>query len=90
MESKIGGLFGFSAQLCNTTVHFEKSQYYLGETIRLRVVCDNSACEKTVSALKVKVKRKMDIYGRYERHGMWMRGLRHYSDYIASHKFEGC
>jgi len=63
IESKVGGVFGFSASVCNTTVLFEKNQYFLGENIRVKVTCDNSACSKAVSGIKVKLKRKIDVRG---------------------------
>ncbi len=31
--------------------------------MRVRVVCDNSACKSAVSGIKLKLKRKIDIQG---------------------------
>ena len=53
----------------------------------MRITCDNSLCDKAVTGIKLKLKRKMDIRLReYDEKSVRL----HFSDYIASKKFEGC
>ena len=48
---------GVATTQCSTEIFFEKNEYYLGETARVRVVCDNSACDKPVKSFKFKLHR---------------------------------
>ena len=53
----------------------------------MRITCDNSKCDKAVTGIKVKLKRKIDIrLKEYDEKSI----RAHFSDYIASNKFEGC
>lgn len=42
----------------SSVVHFERNEYYPGETINVRYVCDNSQCDKAVKNFKVKLQRR--------------------------------
>ena len=44
--------------VCNSQIIFEKSQYYLGEHARVRIICDNTGCEKAVRSFKFKLMRR--------------------------------
>ena len=84
IESKVGGVFGFSSSVCQTTVLFEKNQYYLGETIRVKITCDNSPCNKPVTGFKVKLKRKIDVQGMDGNlEYVTQKGQFHFSQYVA-------
>jgi hypothetical protein len=53
----------------------------------VRITCDNSVCDKAVTGIKVKLKRKIDIrLKEYDEKSI----RSHFSEYIASKKFEGC
>lgn len=57
LKSEVGGFIGMGTTVCNSEIFFEKSQYYLGETANVRIVCDNSACEKDIKNFKFKLLR---------------------------------
>ena len=57
LKSEVGGFIGMGTTICNTQIFFEKSQYYLGEMASVRIVCDNSACEKDIKNFKFKLLR---------------------------------
>ena len=42
LNSKIGGFLGLGSTDSKSTIFFDKNEYYLGETAKVRVVCDNS------------------------------------------------
>ena len=42
-----------------STIELEKDVYSIGETIRVKVNCDNSACKKPVEAFKLKLLRNI-------------------------------
>lgn len=37
---------------------FERNEYYIGETAKVKIICDNSKCEKAVRGFKFKLHRK--------------------------------
>ena len=58
IRSEVGGFLGMGTSICNSQIIFEKSQYYLGEHARVRIICDNTACEKDVRTFKFKLMRR--------------------------------
>ena len=74
---------GIASTTCSTEIFFEKNEYYLGETAKVRVVCDNSACDKPIKAFKFKLHRH------YKGHDMshWVTTG---SKYLITNKESGC
>ena len=58
LRSEVGGFLGMGTSICNSQIFFEKSQYYLGEHARVRIVCDNTECAKDVRSFKFKLLRR--------------------------------
>jgi hypothetical protein len=48
---------GISSTKCVSQIIFEKNEYYLGEQVKIKVIYDNSACDKDVRAFKFKLHR---------------------------------
>ena len=57
LRSEVGGFMGMGKTVCNSQIFLEKSQYHVGENINVRIVCDNSACDKAVKSFKFKLFR---------------------------------
>jgi sporulation-control protein spo0M len=49
---------GFGSTECKTTVYLKQNEYFSGETIQVRVECDNSKCDKAIKSFKLKLNRK--------------------------------
>lgn len=63
IESALGAVWGFKGTKVETQVILEKNVYRVGETIRVRILCDNKNSSKDVKSFKVKLKRKADLHG---------------------------
>ena len=61
--SKVGGLMGFGSSVCTTTISFDRIHYYPGEKCTVKIVCDNTKCDKAVKSFKLKLKRKVYAAG---------------------------
>jgi len=48
---------GFRAGNCKTTFSIEKTEWYVGEPIKVQISCDNTNCHKPVKNFKVKLFR---------------------------------
>ena len=44
---------------CISEIVFDRNEYYVGETARVRIMCDNSKCGKAVRGFKFKLQRKL-------------------------------
>ena len=66
-----------------TEIFFDKNEYYLGEIANVRVVCNNTTCDKPIKSFKVKLHRH------YKGHDMshWVTTG---SKYLITNKQEGC
>lgn len=61
--SKIGGAFGLGGDNCITDVIFERNQYYGGDKVNVKIVCNNSKVSCAIKSFKLKFKRKMFMLG---------------------------
>ena len=57
LNSEVGGFLGMGTSECKTQIFFDKNQYYLGETAQVRLIVDNTKCEKDIKSLKFKLLR---------------------------------
>ena len=55
LKSSVGGFIGISKTKCNTEIHIDKKEFYMGESIAIRLRIDNSNCEKDVKNVKVRI-----------------------------------
>ena len=55
LKNKFLGFCGKGTFECISDIYFEKNEYYLGEEAKIRVICDNSACEKPIEAFEFKL-----------------------------------
>ena len=55
MNRKVGGLLGFGSTEFTATIIFPKNEFYIGEKLIVRIMCDNTHCYKDVRAFKVKL-----------------------------------
>lgn len=69
-DNKIGGLAGFGGSRTITNVIFDQQQYYPGDKVTVRLICDNSQCNTAVKSFKIKLKRK--VFARGERVSMYV------------------
>ena len=58
IESNVGGFCGCFTTQCKTKITFDKRQYYLGETAKATIECDNSQCKKDISDFIFKLRRR--------------------------------
>jgi len=68
LQSNIGGCCGGCTTPSTSSIFFEKSEFYPGESTTAKIICDNSACEKDISYFKfnlVKTITGSDNYNRW-------------------------
>lgn len=58
LRSEVGGMLGFGSSQSQTKVTFARNVYEPGDTIKLRIDCDNSQCSAKVKSFKIKLQRK--------------------------------
>jgi len=58
LTCEVGGFMGMMADRSETTIYVDQNEYYLGEKAKVRVVCDNLKCSKSVKSFKLKISRK--------------------------------
>lgn len=63
----------------------EKNVYRAGETIRVKIICDNK-CSNSVKSFKVKLKRKSYLTGKLKSTVY----PHHESEYVIEKKVDGC
>jgi hypothetical protein len=83
LKNKIGGFIGFGKTECISEIMFDRNEYYIGETAKVRIICDNSRCDKAVRGFKFKLHRKH--LGKDNAN--WATGS---SCYVAALKAPGC
>lgn len=83
IKSEVGGFLGMGTSVCDAQIFFDKNQYYLGEEARVRIVCDNSGCEKDIKSFKFKLLR---VYKGHESPGHFATAG---SNYLKTQKAEG-
>ena len=49
---------GINRSLSSTDFFFEKNEYYPGEEIKVKIICNNSSCDKAVRSFKFKIHRE--------------------------------
>ncbi len=59
MDTKVGGFLGFGKSLSTSKITLEKDVYTVGESIKVNVICDNSACKKDIEGFKLKLVRNI-------------------------------
>lgn len=57
LKNKIGGFLGIATTNSNSTIIFDKNEYYVGEKVHVRIICDNTNCKKAVRGFKLKLHR---------------------------------
>lgn len=62
ITTQTGGIFGFGVSRCETTVYFLKNEFYTGSKAQVRIVCDNSSCDKAVKSFKFKIFRQVALF----------------------------
>lgn len=61
LKSEIGGCLCFTSGTPSVSqVFFDKNQYYLGETARVRIITDNTLCDKDIKNFKFKLVRRYE------------------------------
>lgn len=83
LKLEIGGVFGLGAKVCKTTIYLEKNEFYAGEKIPVRIVCDNTKCEKAVKSFKFK------LFRRYQCIHFPSRQVSHGAGYLFNNKEPG-
>jgi hypothetical protein len=58
ITSKVGGFMGMNKSYSSTDFLFEKNEFYPGEEIKVKIACNNSACDKAVRSFKFKIHRE--------------------------------
>ena len=61
--SKVGGLMGLGGDYATTEIVFDRNQFYAGDTVNVRIICDNSQCSTAIKSFKFKLKRKVFASG---------------------------
>jgi len=62
LRNKIGGFFVIGGKECVTEITFDRNEYFMGETARVKIVCDNTKCDKEVKSFKFKLHRRYRAY----------------------------
>ena len=61
---KVGGMMGFFSSVCKTILQIENKIYCPGDTITVKVNCDNSQCSSNIRSFKIKIFRKYKAHKR--------------------------
>lgn len=59
MSHKIGGFLGLGKTLSQSKITLEKDVYTVGDTIKVKIDCDNSQCNKDIAGFKLKLIRNI-------------------------------
>lgn len=59
LEAKVGGFLGMGKTWSRSQITLDKDIYQVGETIRVKIHCDNSECSKDVEGFKLKLLRNV-------------------------------
>jgi hypothetical protein len=86
LRNKIGGFFVIGGKECVTEITFDRNEYFMGETARVKIVCDNTKCDKEVKSFKFKLHRR---YRAYRSPGSII-GAIHTAYYMEQIKVKGC
>ena len=57
LTNKTGGFLGISKTSATTEIIFENNEYYVGDKINVKIICNNSSCSKAVKEFKLKLYR---------------------------------
>lgn len=61
LQSMVGGCLCFSKGTPSVSqVFFDKNQYYLGESVNVRVITDNTQCDLDIKNFKFKLVRRYE------------------------------
>ena len=74
---------GIGTTQVQTSITFDRSTYFIGQTASVRIICDNSRCAKAVKEFKIKIYRQL-IAGTLKN---W-RLIK--NDYVTVLKYPGC
>ena len=55
LECKVGGFLGMGKKESISQITLDKDQFFPGETINVKILCDNSKCSKAVKEFKSKI-----------------------------------
>ena len=55
LECKVGGFLGMGKKESISLITLNKDQFFPGETINVKIQCDNSKCHKPVKGFKSKI-----------------------------------
>jgi hypothetical protein len=69
-----------------TEITFEKNEYFMGELAKIKIVCDNTKCDKEVKGFKFKLHRN---YRAYNRPGSYFAAVKN-AYYLEQIKVKGC
>ena len=59
ISADVGGCCGCYTTNSQTKVTFDKKQYFLGETAKVTINCDNTKCKKDIKSFKFKLLRRI-------------------------------
>lgn len=57
IKTKVGGFFGFGNVEVTTQCLLEQNQFYPGERVKIKIICDNKNCKSAVRNFKFKLYR---------------------------------
>ena len=63
LECKVGGFLGIGKKESTSRITLDKDQFFPGETIYVKIQCDNSKCSKAVKGFKSKIQRSILALG---------------------------
>ena len=58
LEDVIGGVWGMGSTKCTTQIIFSQNEFYTGNKATVRIICDNSQCDKPVKSFKFKLLKR--------------------------------
>ena len=83
VESTVSTIFSSSKVFTHCAI--EKNVYKAGETIRVKIICENK-CGNKIKSFKVKLKRKSNLSGTIK----GITHTHHESEYVVDKKVDGC
>jgi len=63
LETKVGGFMGMGSKVSKFELTLDRNQYYIGDTCKINIACDNTDSTIAVKHFKIKLKRKVFATG---------------------------
>ena len=69
LKTTVNAFCCFGESTSSSKIILEKSHYYAGEPLKIRIECDNSACSRDIIGFDIALQRHYQVTGNLYSHG---------------------